>query len=104
MGLTRLNRHGVHIKDVSDYLKTRPKYVPDDITLHEFGKFLKEGRINATDSDPMILLLTNVISKDVYNAAMYIARYIRRETLLLEEEVNALIFNLLRSAVGGQKD
>jgi hypothetical protein len=102
MGINRLNRHGVHIKDVSDHLKTWPKYMPDDIT-HKYVKFLEEGRKHAMDSDPMLKFLETVISKDVSYAGSYVAWHIRSEKLLSEEKIDELLFNLGRSAFGDQK-
>ena len=96
--MSKINKHGVNIKEVSKYVKTWTKYMPVDITKEDVASFKRQH-----DEASMGGLLANLISIDVTFPGCYIASRLRESRKMSEDDIQGLLFTLGRVAAFDQK-
>ena len=94
------NTHGVHITQVSDYVKKWYKYMPDDITQEMMSKFEQEHE-KALSVYPEAI--RQFITKDVTYPGVYAAQKLR-EHGTIEKDVQAFLFTSGRQAFMDQRN
>lgn len=90
-------RKGIKISQVSKYLESWEKYMPNDITKEEIKQWKKDHK-EATESGFLPIPI------DVTYPGCYIASRIRKEKLLPEHEIQELLFTLGRTSFVNMKN